>query len=284
MESEDTLITSRDGAEITALVYEKQEDSSDIVFIGLPAMGVKAAYYKPLALALFAQGHSVMLCDLRGQGSSTQRAPKAKFGYHEILELDLPVIIKKARKLFPNKKRVFLGHSLGGHLSLLHAATRPDAVNAIAIIASGSVYYKAYRFPQNIKTWLGTRSSVWLSAIMGYFPGHKIGFGGRQPKQVMRDWAYQGRTGNFVINGSDLNYEAALQDLDCPVFAYSIDKDKLAPHSATDHLISKAPIVDLTRMRYRPSEHLASKIDHFRWVKHNKEIIDEISKWVSQLN
>lgn len=282
MEPTETVIVSLDGAEITASIYAAKGGASDLVFLCLPAMGVKAAYYKPLALSLSNKGYDVMLCDLRGQGTSNQSLPKAKFGYMEILELDLPAIVITARRLFLNKKRVFLGHSLGGHLSLLHAATRPDAVDAVAIIASGSVYHKAYKFPQNLKIWLGTQSSILVSTICGYFPGHKIGFGGRQPKRIMQDWAYQGRTGRFVPMGSHLNYEAAMRELDCPVFACSIDKDKYSPHSATNHLIGKVSKADITCVKYTPSKSITKNIDHFRWVKHNAEIVDELCDWAEQ--
>ncbi len=246
-------------------------------------MGVKASYYKPLAQTLAGAGHDVLLCDIRGQGTSNRKAPKATFGYHELLELDLPVYVKAARKTFPNKKRIFLGHSLGGHLSVLHAATRPDAVDAVAIIASGSVYYKAYAFPKSLKIWFGTQSSILLSALFGYFPGHKIGFGGRQPKRIMRDWARQGRTGHFIPKGSDLDYEAAIKAFDKPIFACSIEGDDLAPHSATDHLVAKLKKAELTRFRYKPSKDLVSKIDHFRWVKQSDDIVAALTEWLESL-
>ena len=273
-------IKSQDGASIEVLYFPSPQ--SDTLYVCLPAMGVSAKYYVPMAEVLVKGGQSVLLCDLRGQGSSNRKAPKAKFGYHQMLTLDLPAYIARAKSLSPKAKIVVLGHSLGGHLGLLYAAQNPEAVQALALIASGSVYYKAYRFPQSLKIWIGTQSSVLLSAVFGYFPGHKIGFGGKQPKQIMRDWARQGRTGRFVPKGSDFNYEAALENLSLPIFALYIEGDNFAPHSATDHLIGKAKQGHITRSKFLPSSN-TPKIDHFRWVKHSEEIIEELLDWAKLL-
>ena len=277
-----TVIDSGDGAEITALIYAPESNASDFSFICLPAMGVKASYYNPVAERLVRKGHIVVLCDLRGQGTSNQNPASIMFGYKESLELDLPAIINQIKQKFPDKRRIFLGHSLGGQLGLLHASVNPKAVDAIAIIASGSVYYKAYKFPHNLKVLLATQSSILISAFFGYFPGHKIGFGGKQPKTVMRDWAYQARTGNYNPKGSELDYGMAMQKLKMPIFACSIERDNFAPHSATDHLVSKLINANITRCKYEPSAHLKDKIDHFKWVKNNEEIIDIVCNWVDQ--
>lgn len=270
-------IESQDGASIEALYF--QSPQSDTLYLCLPAMGVSAKYYVPMAEVLVKDGQSVLLCDLRGQGSSNRKAPKAKFGYHQMLTLDLPAYIASAKSLSSEAKIVILGHSLGGHLGLLYAAQNPEAVQALVLIASGSVYYKAYRFPQSLKIWIGTQSSVLLSTLFGYFPGHKIGFGGKQPKRIMRDWARQGRTGRFAPKDSDFDYEAALGNLSLPIFALSLASDKFAPHSATDHLIGKAKQADVIRLKFIPSAK-SPKIDHFRWVKHSEEIIAELLRWV----
>lgn len=280
---EELVIKVKDGAQITASLYKPLTDTKDILFLCLPAMGVKASYYRPLAEHILAAGYSLLLCDVRGQGTSNKYAPEDAFGYTEFLEWDLPDYVRAAKRACPDKRIVLLGHSLGGHLSLLYAAAMPQSVEGVALIASGSVYWKAYRFPANVKTWFGTQASVLISSLLGYFPGHKIGFGGKQPKAVMRDWAQQGRSGNYVLPSSHINYETALAQYEKPVFALSIDGDKFAPHSSTDHLISKLKNADIHRVLYAPSANLKPKIDHFRWVKHNQEIIIELTQWADQL-
>lgn len=276
-------IKMKDGATITASLYRSKTNKTNILFVCLPAMGVKASYYKPLAQILAVQGYDILLCDLRGQGNSNRSAPKDKFGYRELLEWDLPNYIRAARKVRPKKRLVLLGHSLGGHLSLMFASAMPQSVEGVAIIASGSVYWKVYTFPNNFKTWFGTQGSVLISAIMGYFPGHKIGFGGKQPKAVIRDWARQGRTGQFEPKESHIDYEFTMLAYEKPIFALSIENDKFAPHSAVNHLIEKLENAQVRRVCYSPSPHLKGKIDHFRWVKYNQEIVLELTQWAELL-
>ncbi len=291
---EEIIIRSEDGAEITALYLKAGLDSgsiqsltnssSDYLFLCLPAMGVAARYYAPLAKSLSEQGYDVLLCDFRGQGSSNQSVPEAKFGYHEIVTRDIPAFVEAAKKRCPDKKIITIGHSLGGQLGLLYAAQNPKELTAMAIIASGSVYYRAYGFGGAFKIWLGTQSSVLTSNLFGYFPGHKLGFGGKQPKRIMRDWARQARTGRYTIEGTNFDYEAAIASLALPFFALSINVDGFAPHSATEHLIHKAVQSEVTHIKHIPSADIVKKIDHFRWVKYNKAIIKELLTWVETLS
>lgn len=283
---EDIIIQSKDGAKITALylgAHQEVKPSSSYLFLCLPAMGVSARYYAPLAKCLSKQGHDVMLCDFRGQGSSNQTVPGAEFGYYEIVTQDIPAYVEAAQKQCPNKKIIIIGHSLGGQLGLLYAAQNPTKIMAMAIIASGSVYYKAYGSVGAFKIWLGTQSSVLTSSLFGYFPGHKLGFGGKQPKKIMRDWARQARTGRYEIEGADFDYEAAIAHLTLPFFALSISVDGFAPHSATEHLVGKAVKSKVTHIKHRPSSDIVKKIDHFRWVKYNKAIIKELLVWAESL-
>lgn len=289
MAVESVKIVSKDGAQIVAPLYRSDETSSDnngsekTLFVLLPAMGVKASFYKPVAEILQAKGYNVLLCDLRGQGTSNRKPPTYKFGYAEILELDLPAYIEAAKHACPQNKIILLGHSLGGHLSLLYKATNPKDISAVAIIASGSVYYRAYQGIEALKIWIGTQSSVLVSTLFGYFPGHKLGFGGKQPKALMRDWARQGRTGNFLPKGAQKNYEAALSRAAFPIFALSLEGDNFAPHSAADHLVSKLPKAHVKRVYYKPPAGIKEKIDHFRWVKHSDDIAAYLTLWAEHL-
>lgn len=283
MQTKTLPIIAKDGAKSEATLCEPDNLHSNTLFLCLPAMGVKATYYGPLAEKLTGQGYPVLLCDLRGQGTSDQNVPPVKFGYREMIELDIPAYIKAANENCPEKEIILLGHSLGGHLSLLYTAAHPEEVKAVALIASGSVYHRAYPFPQNLKIWAGTQSSVLISKVFGYFPGHKLGFGGRQPQTVMSDWARQGRTGQFKPQGSNYNYETGLKKMSQPVFALSIVGDDFAPHSATNHLVGKLTSAPVTRIQYEPSEAIKPQINHFRWVKHSEEIITQLKKWVETL-
>jgi predicted alpha/beta hydrolase len=51
--------------------------------------------------------------------------------------------------------------------------------------------------------------------VFGYWRG-SAGFGGRQPKLLMRDWAYEGRHGRYRPAGDPTDYEAVLATLSPP--------------------------------------------------------------------
>ena len=171
MELRSVTILTQDGAKSEAVLCLPDNTPSNILFLCLPAMGVKAGYYSPLSEALTEQGYSVLLCDLRGQGTSDRKVPPSEFGYCEMIELDISAHIRAAKEICPDRDIVLLGHSLGGHLSLLYTAAHPEEVKAVALIASGSVYFRAYPFPQNLKIWIAIQCTLIMSALFGYFPG-----------------------------------------------------------------------------------------------------------------
>jgi predicted alpha/beta hydrolase len=89
------------------------------------------------------------------------------------------------------------GHSLGGQMALASAAGNPDPVSGVVMIASGSVHLPCY---QGKLRWgvriLATLSSL-TGPVLGYFPGARVGFGGREAAGLMRDWSHVARTGEY---------------------------------------------------------------------------------------
>ena len=65
-------------------------DQPRMALLWLPALGVAARHYLPLAEALSASGVAVFLHEMRGNGSSNLRAGRATdWGYREILRADV---------------------------------------------------------------------------------------------------------------------------------------------------------------------------------------------------
>ena len=82
------------------------------LILGLPAMGVPAAFYARFADALAAAtGAVVEFADLPGQGERPERARDgADFGYREIVEQELPAWVACRRAEHPGRPIVLLGH------------------------------------------------------------------------------------------------------------------------------------------------------------------------------
>ncbi|MGA4848453.1 alpha/beta fold hydrolase [Streptomyces sp. G5(2025)] len=270
----------------------------------LPAMGTPARFYRRFARHLHDEGLTVLTADLRGQGEATPYATDCgahghgyrtrghgyrtrdhgygtrDHGYRALVEEDLPAVLKAVRaELGPESPLHLLGHSLGGQLSLLYAAlgAGPD-VDGVALIASGSVWFRAYGPLRAPGLLLGELLIAATATALGRWPGARLGFGGNQPKGVMRDWAHQGLTGRYAAKGSALDYEAALAALDLPVLAVSVEHDTLAPASALDHLLGKVPRARLTRRHYTARE-AGARLDHFAWTKAGGPLAKQVAAW-----
>lgn len=265
---------------LTVQAFEQDDPTSPVVVL-VPAMGVPARYYEPLIRCLHEVGHTVISFDVRGQGQSSPRATRqVRFGYRELID-DLDAVLDLLDSVYPKAPRFLIGHSLGGHLALLHAATRPTRVQGVALLASGSVWFRSFRGGQVLRTLIGSQLIAAVSTLLGYWPGHRFGFGGRQPARVMRDWARQCRTGRFELAGSSIDFEAALRALRLPVLAVSIEDDELAPVPAVDHLSGKARQSVRTRRHYTRASAGADKLGHFAWVRNGSSLSGWISEWIT---
>ncbi|MFE0175847.1 alpha/beta fold hydrolase [Streptomyces sp. NPDC059002] len=249
----------------------------------VPAMGTPARFYRHFAHQLHDEGLTVLTVDLRGQGETTPHVTDraaADHGYRTIVEEDLPAVVAAIRaELGPEPPLHLLGHSLGGQLALVHAALGVGpGVDGVALVASGSVWYRAYGRLRGPALLLGELSIVALSTVLGRWPGARLGFGGNQTKGVMRDWARQGRTGRYAAKGSVLDYEAALGALALPVLAVSVEDDTFAPSGAIDHLVGKVPRARLTRRHYTVQE-AGGRLDHFAWTRAGGVLAKQVAAW-----
>ncbi|MFR9729248.1 alpha/beta fold hydrolase [Saccharopolyspora sp. MS10] len=255
------------------------EDPAAPVMIVLPAMGVPATFYAPFLRELHEAGLAVVSVDTRGQGAATPRpSRRVRFGYQDLVD-DAAAVVDLVEREFPGAPRFLLGHSLGGQISLLFAAARPGRVRGVALLASGSVWFRSFPGLESPKILLASHAVALLSRVFGYWPGQRFGFGGRQPAGVMLDWARQGRTGRYRLDGSDLDYETALRRLNVPLLAVSLDDDEFAPASSVDHLAGKAAAATRTRRHYSCEIAGAAKLGHFAWVHTSGVLVGWIAEW-----
>lgn len=261
-------------------VYTTNNSASPIILI-LPAMGVKAAYYEPLAHQLNAHGLTAISADLRGLGlSSIRPSNEVDFGYLEMVE-DVKMITDTIKSKFPNQKIYALGHSLGGQIEALAQAKYPNLFDGLILVAANAVYYKGWTGKQRYANLMGYYVFSLMSRILGYFPGHKVGFGGKAAKTQMIDWSHVGKKGWYQLVGDNLDYDAALNTLKMPVLAVYIEGDWMSPKAAMTHLYQKfntaAPITNFTLT----SAATGIKLNHFNWVKNSKNIVQAIKEWTT---
>lgn len=243
-----------------------------------PAMGVSAGYYDRFAEAMAANhGCHVAITDLRGQGSSSLRASRdVDWGYATMIERDWPALVEGLRKSWPGLPLYLLGHSQGGQLSLLYLAHQPDGVDGVLTIACGSTYFRGWPFPASLNILARTQFVRGPAAVLGYFPGNKLGFGGRQARSEMRDWANAALDGRYDLINAGIDYEAALRRINKPVRIFSLDGDDFAPRGAAAVLVEKVPAAQVQHHHLTANELPAEALDHFRWSRSPQAVVPRL--------
>jgi predicted alpha/beta hydrolase len=271
----------RGGDRIGIRVYAEPEGVADApVVVICPAMGVPAGYYRPFAAQLRAAGLAVVVWDLRGTGDSTPAPSRASaYGFAEVLA-DLDAVLAEVKPQLDGRKRILLGHSLGGQMATMHVAlSGADDIDGLALIASSLPYWRAYPPPRRNALLPFSYAVSGTVKLLGVWPGW--GFGGRQARGVIRDWAHTARTGRFpMIDGQDT--EAAVRRIGLPVLAISVDNDSFTPHSAVDHLCAKFTSTTVQRERYGPAR-LGRRVDHFNWTRAAGPLVERIAAFVADL-
>jgi len=280
----DTLsIRAADGHAWTASVF-RGDGAPRAVVICLPALGVQASYYEPLARALGNRGLDVVTSDWRGHGTSELRAGRTcDFGYREIVEEDMPALLDVIESEWPSTRRILLGHSLGGQIGALFAAREPGRVDALAAVASSTTWYGSFRGRMRATIALASVAIPVVAAVIGHYPGERLGFGGREARTLMRDWARNGRTGGYRLTGTDFDYDSALAATELDLLAISIEGDTYATRAAVDHLASKLTSARVARAHITADEAPPESLDHFRWARHPAAVVDRLDGWLSGL-
>lgn len=269
---------SADGHRFETWIYDHGTPPERPWLLFFPAMGTRARNYKLLAQELRARGYPTALCDLRGHGTSSARASRqCNYGYRHML-MDWEAAVSQIKQRAPQRALYLTGHSLGGQLSLLYAATHVEEVTGVILIGSCSVYWRGF----------GARSLPFrfmlpmvgpLVRLLGHFPGDTVGFARREGAGVMRDWARQGITGKYLLHGDPTDYEKALAELNLPTLVLEAARDHLAPPDAVTHLIAKLKQASIQRTVFEPIG-ARRGFEHFDWFKNPLPVVEHITGWL----
>jgi predicted alpha/beta hydrolase len=267
-----------DGASADLVLYRPIADER-AVLLWVPALGVAARHYEPLALALAAHGVAVAVHEWRGIGSSNRRASRrSDWGYRELLTDDLPTSLRALRDAVPSVPLYVGGHSLGGQLATVLASTTTLPLAGLALVGSGSPYWR------NFKPWVGLAliAAPLLANLLGWLPGRRIGFGGNEARGVIGDWSRSGRTGRYAGRGIDVDLEAALRAQRAPVLALRLRDDWFGPEASLAFLLGKMPEAPRRSEVLGPDDLAGAPADHFAWMKVPAEVARRLAQWMHQ--
>ncbi|NYF19099.1 putative alpha/beta hydrolase [Xanthomonas sp. JAI131] len=232
----------------------------------LPALGVAARHYLPLAEALAAQGVAVFLHEWRGNGSSALRPSRAQdWGYRQLLCEDLPA----SHAAIAQRAALPLaigGHSLGGQIACCYAALHPRAFAQLWLVASGTPYWRQFAAPRRYLLPLAYRFLPWLAQRQGVLHGRRLGFGGTEARSLIADWARVGLSNRYAAAGMAADLEALLAQVTAPVRGVVLQDDWLAPATSLRALLRKLAPRTL-ELHSLDAAQLGAAADHFAWMK-----------------
>ncbi|MFC5579762.1 alpha/beta fold hydrolase [Rhodanobacter terrae] len=271
-------VAAVDGSHFELLCVQPAGDWHRLLY-WMPAMGISARHYLPLAEALAAQGTAVAVHEWRGIGSSNRRAGRASdWGYRELLQDDLPAGMAALRTRWPQATCWLGGHSLGGQLGLLYASLHAAEFAGLLLVASGAPYWRRFRHGWLIV--VAYALAPWLARVLGYLPGRRIGFGGNEARGVIADWSRTGRTGRYAAAGMTQDMERQLASVRLPLLALRLRDDWLAPQASLDWLLGKLGPGERSVDVIAPQE-LAGPADHFGWMKTPAPVAARIARWLA---
>lgn len=262
-------------------LLEPASSSSRRVFLVLPAMGVAAAFYRTLAQRLAHEaGAVVAVADLRGQGRHADQArASADFSYADIVEHDIPALLHQLRLRYPSQRLYVIGHSLGGQLALLSLVHVAGKIDGLILVAAGTAHWRAWAGTRAAGAWLLLQMVRIATNLLPFYPGKRLGFGGNQPRALMRDWICNASSGRYALHRSRIDYEAALQSIEGALLAINFAGDAVAPLAATDALIDKLPLASVERATVQGVRGHSPWERHFSWAKQPDAVVGVIDAW-----
>lgn len=242
-----------------------------------PALGVPANRYDGLAATLTGQGISCAVHEWRGTGSSSLRARRGlDWGYRELLQQDMPAAVAA---LDTDVRWHFGGHSLGGQFAAMAAARQPEACAGLVLVATGVPHGPTFPGRQRWGVGLFARALPVLTALAGYYPGHRLGFAGREAGQLMRDWAATVRSGRYGHYGNEETLDAALARLHKPALGIRLSRDWLVPRASLSALLDKLG-GGRHEVELFDDGRLGTEADHFRWMRQPQALAARIAEWI----
>lgn len=271
-----------DGRDVPVRLVEG-DGHADAAVVVVPAMGVPARHYDRLARALVASGRHVVTVELPGSHDSPVTVRRdSDLGYQELIGGEVAAAVSYVDQRWPSTPAVLVGHSLGGQLALLYAAANPGRIAGVALPAAGTIHWRAYPALTGLAVLAFTQVARAAAAVTGVFPGDRLGFGGRQPRRLISDWARTAISGRWRPSTATADYDRLLRQLRLPVLSVTLHGDRYAPPRAAAALLEPLPDQHVERV-HLSAEQLHGTTDHLRWLKAPGQVATAISTWLTTI-
>ncbi len=247
------------------------------------ALGMGARFYQPLAQALQAAGLNVALLEQRGHGDSPWRpSHHCDWGFREPLVNEIPVTLDWVKSRSSGLPVYLMGHSLGGHYSAMAAGVYGEQIDGIILAACGSSWGGGFTGTTRRKLAFLCAMIPPVSALLGYYPGDKLGFGGREARTLMQDWRALAKTNRYQANGFSDDLDCGIAQYSGPVLSLSLADDPFAPPASVDAVVDKFIAASVSNVLL-DEQTLGDRADHFRWVRSPAATVELIICWHEKL-
>jgi len=280
VQSQEITVRASDGYDVPLEIFEARDPVARLLV--LPALGVRARLYRDLAALLAAGGIDAAVMEQRGHGRSALRPSRhCDYGFREWLQADIPAALDCLRSRQPAVPVFIAGHSLGGHLALMARSLYPEQVDGVVLLTTATPYYGCFHGRARMLVRSLIAGIPVTTALLGYYPGQRIGFGGREARRLMADWLVMARSNRYSASGMAQDLEQKVRSDGCPVMSIYCDRDEFAPLQAIEGVTGRLSNHRIDWFRIT-SEELGTRADHVSWAKQPGIAADAIAGWIRE--
>ena len=228
------------------------------------ATGVLARYYHRYAAFLAGRGFDAITYDYRGIGDS--RPPRlrgCRYRWRDWGTQDFAAVLDIAEQRAGGRPVMVVGHSVGGFLPGL--APRLERCSAVLTVGAQFAYWRDYapsaRLRHIVKWHIAMPA---LTAMLGYFPGSRLGWLEDLPAGVAYEWAF--RRGSVEHSFPAAERTEMLRRLSAfrgPLLAVTASDDPYGTPAALERTLAYYTGASKTRLILSPDDLGVERIGHF---------------------
>ncbi|GAA2860104.1 putative alpha/beta hydrolase [Aminobacter niigataensis] len=229
-----------------------------------PATGVLARYYHRYAAFLAGHGLDVLTYDYRGIGAS-RPADLRRCGYRwrDWGERDFDAALRFVFARDPGAPVMVVGHSIGGFLPGL--AKSAPVITRMLTVGAQYAWWRDYAGDQRLPLFLKWHVAMpALTALLGYFPGKRLGWLEDLPSGVANEWSF--RRARMEQSHPEDERDAVLRRLaavSAPILAIGVSDDELGTPQAIRRSLAYYSGSNATQVLLSPDDFDKQEIGHF---------------------
>jgi predicted alpha/beta hydrolase len=286
-------IQTKDGWILRGDVLSEGTKSGPVVILLHAMMASRKTMDRPrgkgLGTVLAERGFGVVAIDLRGHGESGPNAREgARFTYDDYVLRDVPACIARARKTFPERKIVVVGHSLGAHATVVASGVFPDESADAVVSIAGNMWLPSWepnRFRKAKKT-ANLLAFLKIAETWGYFDARALRMG-TDPialPYVQQFWDMWSADRYGSVDGA-IDYQRALERVAIPVLSVASEGDELLAHPVSVEFFMRAIPERFRTSRVYGAKDVGGRApDHMGLVTNpiSRVIWNDIADWIER--